>query len=122
MSARPAQASSGTIAFADQLIRLRERVPLSETDIRRATGAKPRTLRAWLARQEAPAGTQADRLCELIAIVKLLEDSMEPARTLTWLRTNVEELKRTAPLAALAAGNYEHVRAVALTLLGSPAA
>jgi hypothetical protein len=47
---------------------------------------------------------------------------MEPAGTLTWLRTNVAELKGTAPLAALASGKYEQVRGVALTLPGAPSA
>jgi len=116
MSVRTSQPATGTIALADQLIRLRVRVPLTGSDIRKATGAEPRTLRAWLDRQEAPVGAQAARLCELIAIVKLLEGPMEPASVLTWLRTNVEELKR-APLGALAAGKYEQVRDAALTLL-----
>ena len=67
-----------TLALADRLIRLRERVALSETDIRRATGADRRTVRAWLARGEAPAGMQAARPCELIAVVKRLESTQEP--------------------------------------------
>ena len=119
MTATPTQPATDTIALADQLIRLLERVPLSETDIGKATGAEPRAVRAWLARQEAPAGVQADRLCELIATVKLLEGSMKPAGTLSWLSTNVEELNGTTPLAALAAGNYEQVRTVGETKSGT---
>jgi hypothetical protein len=50
--------SFGTIALADQLIRLRERVPLGEADIVAATGAEPETIREWMARKAVRLGFQ----------------------------------------------------------------
>ena len=48
----------GTIAIADQLQHLRQRVPLSEGDVARATGADERTVRTWLERTAAPEGVR----------------------------------------------------------------
>ena len=48
-----------TIALADLLIALRERVPVSEAQIARATRADRATVAAWLERREAPGGLHA---------------------------------------------------------------
>jgi DNA-binding transcriptional regulator YiaG len=61
----PTAANIGTIALADQLNRLRERVPLSEQDVAQATGADLVTVQAWLRREAAPMGACANRLTEL---------------------------------------------------------
>ncbi len=65
-----ANGSAPTIALADLLIALRERVPMSEVQIARATRADRATVAAWLARREAPDGLHAQRLTELVAFVQ----------------------------------------------------
>ena len=65
-----ANGSAPTIALADLLIALRERVPMSEAQIARATRADRATVAAWLERREAPAGLHAQRLTELVAFVQ----------------------------------------------------
>jgi DNA-binding transcriptional regulator YiaG len=67
--ARSPAANMGTIALADQLNRLRERVPLSVLEVARATGADETTVREWFDRKTAPIGASASRLAELIALV-----------------------------------------------------
>jgi hypothetical protein len=63
-------ANIGTIALADQLNHLRARVPLSEADVARATGADPAIARQWIERTEPPMGVFANRLAELMAVVE----------------------------------------------------
>ena len=48
--------SAPTMALADILIALRERVPMSEVQIARATGADWATVAAWFERRRFPAG------------------------------------------------------------------
>ncbi|MGH3610986.1 MAG: hypothetical protein ACRDRD_23295, partial [Pseudonocardiaceae bacterium] len=64
-----ASGSPPTMAPADLLIGLLERVPMSKAQIARATQADPATIRLWLRRREAPAGLEAQRLTELVAFV-----------------------------------------------------
>jgi DNA-binding transcriptional regulator YiaG len=52
-----AATSVGTIALADQLNRVRERVPLTVSDVASATGANDATVRQWFERKSAPMGT-----------------------------------------------------------------
>lgn len=110
-------ASAPTMAVADLLIGLRERVPLSEDQVARGTGASEETARAWLERREAPAGVQAQRLTELVAFVE------EMARNLRgeslaggWLDGNVDVLSGANPLDEIAAGRYEQMMQYALGL------
>lgn len=112
--------SFGTLALVDQLIRLRERVPLGEADIAAATGADPETIREWIARQAAPTGLAAVRLVELIAACKRLEVSTEPAAIVDWLRRQVPALGGSTPLAAVASGGYEWIAGFAEALIHPP--
>jgi DNA-binding transcriptional regulator YiaG len=64
-----ATASVPTMAPADLLIGLRERVPLSEAQVARGTGAETERVRAWLERREAPHAVHRQRLTELVAFV-----------------------------------------------------
>lgn len=105
--------STGTIALADQLIHLRERVPLSEADIAAATGVDKQTVEDWLARRLAPDGRQAARLNELIAAVERLEITTKPEAIARWLRRKVPALGGKTPLQTLAAGGYEQIAAIA---------
>jgi predicted transcriptional regulator len=105
--------SIGTIALADQLIRLRERVPLSPGDVAAATGADRPTVAAWLERSAVPTGEQAARLSELIAAVERLEVSTKPEAIPAWLNRKVPLLGDKTPLETLAAGGYEQIARVA---------
>jgi DNA-binding transcriptional regulator YiaG len=105
--------SIGTIALADQLNHLRERVPLSEHDVAAATGADEATVRGWLERRDAPAGQPAMRLSELIAACERLEISTKPEAIPDWLNRPVPMLGGHTPLESIATGGYERVAAIA---------
>jgi hypothetical protein len=105
----------GTIALADQLNHLRERVPLTESDIARATGAEPSRVRAWLAREEPPAGGDANRLTELMAVVEEMACTFRPESVSGWLNCEVPALDGGVPADVIAAGGYERLSAGAFT-------
>jgi len=112
--------STATIALADQLIHLRERVPLSPQDIAAATGADEQTVSTWLARQAAPSGAPAARLTELIAAVERLEVTTKREAIGDWLRREVPALDDRTPLEAIAAGGYERIARFAEDLIYPP--
>lgn len=103
----------GTIAIADQLRHLRYRVPVSERDIARATGADEETVRDWLARKAPPAGVQANRLLETIAVIEEMALNVRPEGLSDWLSSDVPALGGKAPADVIAAGGYEQVMDVA---------
>src|ERR1700722_8895590 len=109
-------ANIGTIALADQLNRLRERVPLSEQDVARATGAELATVQAWLGREAAPMGAYANRLTELIAVIDEMAGTFKPETLPSWLHDTMPALDGQAPADAIAAGGYERVMDLALGL------
>jgi len=110
-----ATAASTTMASADLLIALRERVPLSEAQIARGTGAGERTVRAWLERREAPGGVPGQRLTELVAFVEEMARNVA-GETLAgwWLDGEVDVLDGANPLDEIAAGRYERMIQYAL--------
>ena len=112
-----ATASAPTMAVADLLIGVRERVPLSEAQIARGTGASEETVRAWLERREAPAGVQAQRLTELVAFIEEMARNLR-GETLAreWLDGTVDVLSGANPLDEIAAGRYEQMMQYALGL------
>jgi DNA-binding transcriptional regulator YiaG len=112
--------STGTIALADQLIHLRERVPLSAADIAAATGADEETVAVWLARQAAPSGAPAARLTELIAAVERLEVTTKREAIADRLRRAVPALDGRTPLETIAAGGYERIAGFAEDLITPP--
>ena len=93
-----ATAFDPTIALADLLIALRERVPLSEGQIAHGTGADAQTVRAWLERREAPGGVPAQRLTELVAFVEEMARNVR-GETLAgeWLEDEVDFLSGANP-------------------------
>jgi hypothetical protein len=107
--------SAASMATADLLRRLLERVPLSEAQIARATLADPATIQAWLRRREAPAGLDAQRLTELVAFVDEMARNLK-GETLAgwWLDGNVDFLSGANPLDEIAAGHYEQMMQYAL--------
>jgi len=109
-------ASIGTIALADQLNRLRERVPLPAQDVARATGADLETVQGWLGREAAPMGACANRLTELIAVIDEMAGTFKPDSLPSWLSDAAPALDGQAPADAIAAGGYERVMDLALGL------
>lgn len=107
----------GTIALADQLRFLRERVPLTTRDVAVATGADGQTVEGWLERRAVPSGEQAARLSELIAAVERLEVSMKRDAIPEWLRRGVPALHGKTPLETLADGGYEQIAGFAEDLI-----
>ena len=107
--ASTAAGTSGMIGLADQLRLLRERVPLSTADVTAATGADEATVLSWLERREGPAGDEAARLSELIAVVEMLEESTRPDAIGPWLHRSVPALNGRAPVDVIASGGYEQV-------------
>ena len=90
--------SPPTMASADLLIGLLERVPMSEAQIARATLADPATIRAWLRRRQAPAGLEAQRLTELVAFVEEMARNVNgEALAGWWLDGNVDFLSGGEP-------------------------
>jgi hypothetical protein len=110
-----ATAPSTTMATADLLIALRERVALSEAQVARATGADEETVRAWLERRKAPGGVYGQRVTELVAFVEEMARNLQ-GETLAgwWLDGNVDFLSGANPLDEIAAGRYEQMIQYAL--------
>lgn len=106
----------GTIALADQLNHLRERVPLSVGDVGRATGADETTVREWIERKSVPMGAHANRLAELIAVIDELAGTFKPESLPVWLNDTVPALDGEVPGDVIAAGGYERVMNLALGL------
>ena len=112
-----ATASVPTMAPADLLIGLRERVPLSEAQVARGTGAETETVRAWLERREAPGAVHGQRLTELVAFVEEMARNVRgEALAESWLDGSVDVLSGANPLDEIAAGRYERMMQYALGL------
>ena len=104
-----------TMAPADLLIWLLERVPMSEAQIARATQAEPARIQAWPCRREAPAGLEAQRLIELMAFVEEMARNIRAA-AVEWLDRGIDFLRCANPLDELADGGYERLIQLALGL------
>ena len=92
-----APGSPPTMAPADLLIGLLERVPMSEAQIARATQAEPATIQAWLRRREAPAGLEAQRLTELVAFVEEMARNIRGDALAEWLDSRHRLPQRRKP-------------------------
>jgi DNA-binding transcriptional regulator YiaG len=92
-----ANRSAPTIALADLLIGLRERVRMSEVQIARASGADLATVQAWLERREAPDGLHAQRLIELVAFVQEMALNVRGDALAAWLDGTVDFLGGATP-------------------------
>jgi hypothetical protein len=102
-----ANGSAPTVALVDLLIALRERVPMSEVQIARATRADLATVKAWLERREAPAGLHAQRLTELVAFVQEMALNVRGDALAGWLDAAVDVLGGNNPLDETAEGRYK---------------
>jgi hypothetical protein len=110
-----ASGSPPTMAPADLLIGLLERVPMSERQIARATLADPATIKAWLRRRDAPVGLEAERLTELVAFVEEMARNIRGDALPEWLDRDSPFLVGGNPLDELPAGGYEPLIQLALT-------
>ncbi|MGI8558350.1 MAG: hypothetical protein ACR2ND_08570 [Solirubrobacteraceae bacterium] len=107
MTAPPSVPSRAPV---DVLIALRKRVPLSEAQLARGTGAGKATVRGWLDHQGTPGELHAQRLTELVAFVEEMARNLR-GDTLaeSWLDGNVDFLSGVNPLDETAAGRYERM-------------
>jgi hypothetical protein len=105
-----------TIALADRLVALRQRVPMSEAQIARATRADRATVAAWLERREAPNGLHAQRLTELVAFVQEMALNVRGDALAGWLDASIDVLGGANPLDEIAEGRYKRMIDFALGL------
>jgi hypothetical protein len=69
-----------------------------------ATGAKPSTVRGWLAGRSEPTGTRAERLIELAEMIKRLALVVRPESIPVWLQRPILALDDEKPIELIARG------------------
>jgi uncharacterized protein (DUF2384 family) len=108
-------------AFAEEVVRIHEVAHLSDSQIARAVGAAPSTVRDWFARRTSPTGKRAERVAELAEIVDRLSRVIEPEYIPVWLSRPIEALDDQKPLELIARGRARRVAQV-VSELESPGA
>jgi uncharacterized protein (DUF2384 family) len=103
---------SMTVAYIDEVEKIKALAPLTDADIARALGVSPATVAAWRARRQVPRGERARRLVELSALVERLAGVIDADYIPVWLNKPVPRLEHRAPAEVLAAGGYERVSGV----------
>lgn len=98
-----------TVAYIDEVQKIKALAPLTDVDIARATGSSASTVAAWRAHRHVPRGTRAHRLVELSAVVERLHSVMQADYIPVWLNKPVRRLEHRAPADVLASGGYEQV-------------
>jgi hypothetical protein len=89
--------------------RVHEIPGLSDRLIAAATGAKPSTVRGWLAGRSEPTGARAERLIELAEMIKRLALVVRPASIPVWLQRPILTLDDEKPIELIARGEYRKV-------------
>ncbi len=105
-----------TSAFASEAAHIKDIGHLKVTDIARATGADPTTVRAWVRDDRSPSGDHAERLVELSSVVERLVRVMEPTYIPVWMRKPIPLLDDDKPLDVIASGEYRRVSQVVASL------
>jgi len=82
---------------------------LSDRMIASATGAKPSTVRGWLAGRSEPTGARAERLIELAEMIKRLALVVRPESIPVWLQRPILALDDEKPIELIARGEYRKV-------------
>jgi transcriptional regulator with XRE-family HTH domain len=82
---------------------------LSDRSIAEATGAKPSTVRGWLAGRSEPTGLRAQRLIELAEMVRRLRRVLRADSIALWLQRPVLALDDAKPIELIARGEYRRV-------------
>ena len=79
---------------------------LSDRTIAAATGAKPSTVRGWLAGRSEPTGARAERLIELAEMIRRLARVVRPESIAVWLNRPILALDDEKPIELIARGEY----------------
>jgi uncharacterized protein (DUF2384 family) len=74
-----------------------------------ATGAKPSTVRGWLAGRSEPTGARAERLVELAEMTRRLALVVRPESIPVWLQRPILALDDEKPIELIARGEYRKV-------------
>jgi transcriptional regulator with XRE-family HTH domain len=82
---------------------------LSDRAIAAATGAKPSTVRGWLAGRSEPTGARAERLIELGEMIRRLARVVRPESIAVWLNRPILALGDEKPIELIARGEYRRV-------------
>ena len=82
---------------------------LSDRMIAVATGARPSTVRGWLAGRSEPTGARAERLIELAEMIKRLALVVRPESIPVWLQRPILALDDEKPIELIARGEYRRV-------------
>jgi uncharacterized protein (DUF2384 family) len=82
---------------------------MSDRTIATATGAKPSTVRGWLAGRSEPSGSRAERLIELSEMIRRLARVVRPESIAVWLYRPVAALDDEKPIELIARGEYRRV-------------
>jgi hypothetical protein len=89
--------------------RVHDMAGLSDRMIAAATGAKPSTVRGWLAGRSEPTGARAERLIELAEMIKRLALVVQPESIPVWLQRPILALDDEKPIELIARGEYRRV-------------
>ena len=89
--------------------RVHDTAGLSDRMIASATGAKPSTVRGWLAGRSEPTGIRAERLIELSEMIKRLALVLRPESIPVWLQRPILALDDEKPIEMIARGEYKRV-------------
>lgn len=89
--------------------RVHDLAGLSDRTIATATGAKPSTVRGWLAGRSEPTGTRAERLIELAEMTQRLARVLKPETIGVWLNRPIIALDDDKPIELIARGQYRRV-------------
>jgi hypothetical protein len=89
--------------------RVHDTAGLSDRTIAAATGAKPSTVRGWLAGRSEPTGVRAERLIELAEMTSRLARVLRREMIGVWLNRPVLALDDEKPIELLARGDYQRV-------------
>lgn len=89
--------------------RVHDMAGLSDRMIAAATGAKPSTVRGWLAGRSEPTGARAERLIELAEMIKRLALVVRAESIPVWLQRPILALDDEKPIELIARGEYRRV-------------
>jgi hypothetical protein len=82
---------------------------LSDRMVAAATGARPSTVRGWLAGRSEPTSARAERLIELAEMIKRLALAVRPESIPVWLQRPVLALDDDKPIELIARDEYRGV-------------
>lgn len=96
-------------AFAQEAIRIHELAGLSDSEIGKAVGAAPSTVRDWFRGRTSPTGQRRERVAELAEVVDRLARVMDPDYIAVWLEKPIEALGDRKPIQLIRQGKATRV-------------